>query len=300
MKKFYNNIYKTQVKVGLFVVIILAILILGYLWLSNRISTVSQSELKVSFTDVMGLEVGDKVNLQGMEIGRVSKIRAREGDILVTARINRDIKVKKGARFYIENSSLMGGTQMNIQQGGGDGPINLAQIQAGESTAGLMGIVRNAGLIVQDMEAFLREIRGEDGLVEKSSALLDNADSAFRSLDNLALDTKAEIRATLKRVDSLAEELDRIVRDNSASVDSLLQQSPGAMANINSTLDSLRVMSGRLGSTLDSLSTGKGTAGRLINEDELYWNLLDAVAGLDSLVTDIRENPKKYLKISIF
>ncbi len=300
MKKFYNNIYKTQIKVGIFLVVILAILVLGYLWLSNRISTVSQRELKVSYTDVMGLEVGDKVNLQGMEIGRINRIAAQGDEILVTARINRDIEVRDGAKFTIENSSLMGGTQMNIQQGGGDGSIDFKKIQPGETPAGLMGIVSDAALMLRDMEALLKSVRADDGLIERSAHLLENADTAFRSLDNLALDTKRDIRATLERIEELTGKLDRIVRDNTTAVDSLFAKTPRAMDNLNATLDSLRLLSGRLNSTADSLKTGSGTAGRLMNEDDLYIDMMEAVAGIDSLVTDIRENPRKYLKISIF
>lgn len=300
MKKFYNNIQKTQIKVGLFVVVILAILVLGYLWLSNRISTVSQKELSVNFTDVMGLEVGDKVNLQGMEIGRISKIKARGDDILVSAMVNRDVKIHNGASFYIENSSLMGGTQLNIRQGEGKGYIDFEEIQPGESPAGLMAIMRDAAVMIGDMEALLKSARAEDGLIDRSSRLLDNADSAFRSMDTLAVVAKKDIRSTLQKVEDLTGQLDRIVRENSAAVDSLFARTPGAMDNLNATLDSLRVLSGRLGSTADSLKTGKGTAGRLINEDELYIDMMEAVAGLDSLIADIRQNPKKYLKLSIF
>lgn len=121
MAKFYPKLYQTQLKVGLFTVIMLLIAVFGYLWLSKRISIRSQQDLQVGFTDVMGLEVGDKAMFRGMEVGRIKSIAARGDDILVTARVNRGLGLKEGAVFYISDSSLMGGTVLNIAQGEGRG-----------------------------------------------------------------------------------------------------------------------------------------------------------------------------------
>jgi len=292
--------YKTQVKVGIFTVVVLAVLVLGYLWLSSRISTTAQRELKISFEDVTGLEIGDKVNFRGMEIGRVKKIQSRAEDILLTASIDSAIRLKEGARFYISDSSLMGGRVLNIAQGQGEGMIDLDLVQSGESPAGLMSIVSKAATTIDDINAVLRDLRKDGGLIDKSSVLLDNADSAARSVDALALDVKSEIRATLDRVEELTGQLNQIVAANRDKVNSVLDSAPEAMLKASATLDSLRSVSNRLGTALETLNSGTGTASRLMNEDELYVRLLDSVAELDTLVKEIRANPKKYLKISVF
>jgi ABC-type transporter Mla subunit MlaD len=46
-------------------------------------SRTSQYELKVSFPDVMGLEIGDKVMYRGMEVGRVKSITAEKIELLL-------------------------------------------------------------------------------------------------------------------------------------------------------------------------------------------------------------------------
>jgi ABC-type transporter Mla subunit MlaD len=60
MKKFYPDIRSAQIKVGLFTIIISILLVLGYLWLTNRVSTRSLQDLSVSFEDIAGLEVATK------------------------------------------------------------------------------------------------------------------------------------------------------------------------------------------------------------------------------------------------
>jgi phospholipid/cholesterol/gamma-HCH transport system substrate-binding protein len=45
---------------------------------------------------------------------------------------------------------------------------------------------------------------------------------------------------------------------------------------------------------------GEGTAGKLLTDKELYDRLNRAVESLDALVKDVKENPKRYLKFSVF
>lgn len=300
MDKFYNNIYRTQVKVGIFTVTILLILIFGYLWLSGRISMRQQQDLRLSFDDVIGLEVGDKAMFRGMEVGRIKDIEAREGDILVTARIRKDIRLREGARFMITDSSLMGGTALNIGQGDGEGFLDLSKVQTGAEPFGIMSILAKATGTIDEFNRALAEIRGEEGLIGKSSDLLDDAGAAARSVDDLALSSKAEIAATLEKIERLTGQVNRMVDDNSGNLTKAMSKAPATLANLDAALDSLQTLSSRLGSTIEGVNSGKGTAGKLLTDAELYDRLLQSVENLDALVADIRANPKKYVKFSLF
>jgi phospholipid/cholesterol/gamma-HCH transport system substrate-binding protein len=48
------------------------------------------------------------------------------------------------------------------------------------------------------------------------------------------------------------------------------------------------------------IKSGEGTAGKLVNEKELYDRMNRMVEDLDALVKDFKENPRKYIKFSIF
>jgi phospholipid/cholesterol/gamma-HCH transport system substrate-binding protein len=50
----------------------------------------------------------------------------------------------------------------------------------------------------------------------------------------------------------------------------------------------------------DRVNRGEGTAGRLITEQELYIRLNTMVENVNALVNDIKENPKRYVKFSLF
>ena len=300
MKRFYPNIRKTQIMVGIFTLVVVTVLVLGYLWLSSRIPSKAQRDLRVSFEDVMGLEVGDQVTFRGMEVGRVKKIEAREHDILVTARVNTDFSLKEGARFIISDSSLMGGALLNISPGEGTREMDWKTVMSGDPPMGIMGVMSEASLAIDEVKTLLANLRGEDGLLDKSSSVLDNAEQAAGSVDLLAVSARNDLQAALDQIETLAGEVRSVIQASSTDLDATLGQAPSAMANVNAALDSLRVLSGRLEETASALNAGNSTAGRLLRDDELYRQLQNSVAGLDSLVQDVRANPKKYLKFSIF
>jgi len=300
VKKFYPDIHKTRLKVGIFTLVIAALLLFGYLWLSNRISVRKQQILKLSFEDVMGLEIGDKAMFRGMEVGRIKTIESRGQDILVTAKINRDIVLNEGAAFYITDSSLMGGKALNIRQGEGSEPLSMALVHKGVSPTGVVDVIGKAAVAIDGFNSVLDQLKQEGGFIAKSSGLLDEAGSAVRSVDNLAMNMNSELSQALRRIDQLTTQINQIVSANSDNVNSLLAASPKALGNLNSTLDSLQALSARLSRTVQAVNSGSGTAARLVGEDELYNKLLESVQNLDALVQDIKANPKKYVKFSLF
>ena len=51
---------------------------------------------------------------------------------------------------------------------------------------------------------------------------------------------------------------------------------------------------------LSSLEQGEGSAGLLLKNDSLYLRVDSLVSDVDSLVRAIKDNPKKYIRVSIF
>jgi phospholipid/cholesterol/gamma-HCH transport system substrate-binding protein len=51
---------------------------------------------------------------------------------------------------------------------------------------------------------------------------------------------------------------------------------------------------------MDGVTKGKGTAGQLFTNDSLYKSLNNGIASLDSLLKDVKANPKRYVHFSLF
>jgi phospholipid/cholesterol/gamma-HCH transport system substrate-binding protein len=48
------------------------------------------------------------------------------------------------------------------------------------------------------------------------------------------------------------------------------------------------------------MKNGEGTLGKLVNDEKLYDNLDSVTANLNLLIKDLRENPGRYVKVSVF
>lgn len=300
MAKFYPGIYQTQLKVGIFTIVVLAALIVGYLWLTSSLNLKSQQDLRVNFPDVMGLEIGDKIVYRGMEIGRVRNVINRGNSILVVGKISRELKVPVGSSFIVTDSSLMGGKALSIIPGDGTGSLDLKRIQTGSSPAGIMTIVGKASAAVDEVTRLIADLRKENGLLERGTTLMDNAGQTVQNVDLLAAGLKSELSRTIVQVDRLTAQLSDTVVSNRENLDQLIDSGPQAMNKLNGTLDSLQALSGKLHLAMDNISGGKGSVGKLVSNDEMYDKLLRSVGSLDSLITDVRKHPKKYVKFSLF
>ena len=51
---------------------------------------------------------------------------------------------------------------------------------------------------------------------------------------------------------------------------------------------------------LDSINDPDGTVGKLMSDDSVYNSVDSLLINIDGLVRKIQENPRKYIKISVF
>ena len=82
---------------------------------------------------------------------------------------------------------------------------------------------------------------------------------------------------------------------NLTDLSSSLQQMPldETTTKLNATLANLQALSEQLNDKNSSL-------GKIVNDRELYDNANHAIASLDSLLTDIKANPKRYINVKVF
>ncbi|MDD3536374.1 MAG: MlaD family protein [Candidatus Cloacimonetes bacterium] len=299
MAKFYSNLRSTQIKTGIWTIIIVLLLIFSYLWFTNRLQVQSQQELKVLFSDVMGLEVGDKIMYRGMEAGRIKSVILYQDGILVSGKISSEIRPPLGSRFMIEDS-LMGSKSLLIIPSQETEHLDLSQIQAGENPIALMSLISTASNSLNKLDSILADFDSEHGLLGKGEKLLGDASGALRDTRGDISQIKDEISATIRNLDSITRQVDSFVQKNQAELDESISLAPAALNKLSGSLDSLNALSAKLSRSVEALQSGKGTAGKLLTDDELYGGLKSSIENLESLISEIKKNPKKYLKISVF
>lgn len=95
--------------VGVFIVIGVVLAIILYIWLTGRIGMRNTHDIKVYFTDVGGLRVGDPVLVYGIEKGKIKSLKIEGEQVLVVLSVSREIPLPEDSKVIIRSVSALGG-----------------------------------------------------------------------------------------------------------------------------------------------------------------------------------------------
>jgi phospholipid/cholesterol/gamma-HCH transport system substrate-binding protein len=189
----------------------------------------------------------------------------------------------------------------------------LRDVRAGKGTVGKLftdeALYRDVQGFVDAAEAVVQNLRAGRGTIGK----LITDDGTYRSLE-ASLQHLQEMTA---RINAGEGSLGKLLKDQAfadsltsatANVDQLTAKvnkgegTAGKLVNDPALYDRMNSLAERLDTLTAQLAEGQGTAGQLLHDKKLYDNLNEAATELRGLVSDIRKDPQKYLrvKVSIF
>ena len=164
-----------------------------------------------------------------------------------------------------------------------------------ETADNLASAITNIEAITQDLRVLVEQQS------EVAASITANADSALIEVESAAI----AARRSFERIDGILEDqqIDSIVtnvRIASAGIRDLTTELADAESGLGATLeraDSAFVRVDRIAARLES---GEGSLGRLLTDSTLAVNAEDMLRSLDLLLQDVRENPGRYVRLSIF
>jgi phospholipid/cholesterol/gamma-HCH transport system substrate-binding protein len=189
----------------------------------------------------------------------------------------------------------------------------LRDIRAGKGTVGKLftdeALYRDVQGFVDAAEGVAQNLRAGRGTVGK----LMTDDKAYRDLE-ASLQQLNEMTA---RINAGEGSLGRLLKDpaiansltsTTSNLDAMTARinkgegTAGKLVNDPALYNKMNSLAERLDTLTAQLNEGQGTAGQLLHDKKLYDNLNDAATELRGLVSDIRKDPQKYLrvKVSIF
>ena len=299
---------KKEFKIGVLALVVLASAFLVINFLRGKDLFNREYELTSFYDDVQGLMPSSAVYIKGYKAGTVAEVAYDSGraGFNVVCTVSREFSVPQDSKMTIYSADLMGGKAIRIDLGQSE-----IMAEDGDSLA---------PAVSPDMLSSIAA--GIEPLISKGSDVLSNLDSALINLNlTLSEENRASLRSimanldrTVAEVESIAGTIDGRTEDVEAFIlnlsslserlNGIVDKADSAMSDITSVSaqvaasDIAGVVSG-MDSLLVKIQSG-GTVGRLINEDSVYLSLDSLVNSLDRLVKKIEDNPKKYLKISVF
>ena len=129
----------------------------------------------------------------------------------------------------------------------------------------------------------------------------------IRDLRKLSGDLVTLLEKNKEKLENTADDLSYTSSELKGMLDrnkEKFQSSVDNFANISAKLDTFTTTLSSLSVSLKNLTqkieSGEGTLGKLINDSTLYDDLKKTTKNVDELITDIKKNPKRYLKFSLF
>ncbi|MBD3234940.1 MAG: MCE family protein [candidate division Zixibacteria bacterium] len=295
---------KIELRVG--IVIFLAIIILGYaiMWLKEYKFNVERYQHQVWFPEVGSLDVGDPVGVLGVDKGEVKKIDIKEGRVLVTFNLTKDVVLKRDAEFTIMNIGLMGERFIQIKPGQSDTLLNLSTPSKGFYDTGIPEVMGMMGRGIDEIRELIRTIAGTIGTEQattKVTEIIDNLLKVTRETRSLLDDTKKPLRKTVTDLSYSADQLRTFVDSNEAKFTNTVSNLDSASVKLLELTDKLSEISDNFKQISNKLNSKDNTLGTMLSdEQELYNSLKKTSEDLDSLILDIKKNPKKYIHLEIF
>ncbi len=297
---------RNLVQVGILTVVAAVIFALLFLWLTDRGLSLTRSDLYVRLPSAEGLRKGDPVFFRGVPVGEVQSLEfAEDGGVIVRNRLKRRVPLRVDARAELAAVDIFGSQSVVLSGGSsaaplladgdtivGEPPSSLAgQLEAISEQAEVIGTQAARLLGDTTIDLVRRSLSGATETTLRLQALLAEAHAVLAAQSvNLTMTTAnaAALTANLNRA-TQGEELSRTVAN--------LEQASANLAAMTATMGHA---TGSLASALEKLNNGSGTAGRLLNDPILYESAFAATVHLDSLLRDVKENPKRYVSFSLF
>lgn len=299
--------YSREIKVGVLAAVCLFLLFFGFNFLKGVNIFSPTNSYHGTFQNLHGLEEQAAVYILGHKVGQVDRLHydfTRDSAFTIDISIRKDIALPEGTTMALVSDGLLGGMAIELQLGT---PTSDPSLKGGESS-----IPHGAYLPTTYVPGLVESLQGE---------LLAHVDEAVQNVDSLvaALRTQVEgdhIKSSLENVDRISGDLTSVSSDlkrmMNNQVPRIVNNADTAVANLNTVIADikqadLKATVARVDNAVDNVNglvtdvrSQEGTIGQLIYNKSLYNHIDATVISADSLLTDLKAHPKRYVHFSIF
>jgi phospholipid/cholesterol/gamma-HCH transport system substrate-binding protein len=295
--------YKSlELKVGFTVFIAILAFSFGMMWLEGFKLRGERYEVHAVFPMVGGVKSGDAVSVNGVERGEVTKVSLRERDVIVSMSIDIDTKIPEDSRVVLQTQGIMGDRIVTIIVGQSEVIMEPGSMIEGVYDPGISEALSSMGKVMEDLHWLTADIREIAKVLrgEEIAETLNNLADASEEMTIIIRDLSPDLKRGAAAFSSSAVRADSMMARNEAKFDNIIANLDTATKRMPALADGLEELTTALKDVTDRLNSTDNTMGTLLNDKELLLKLEAAITGLDELVTDIKANPKKYLKVEIF
>lgn len=321
------QVHWLQLKVGLVIIAAVAGILVAIMNLNEGMGLFGQhATLRALVEDSHGIKVGAPVRLNGVDTGNITHIAidSSSGKVSLTFTVNNDIRplLRRDAAVLIRPMGLLGDKYLELLPGTPkEPPLPDGAVLTGEAEIDITGVADSATATLENVNRGLRDLqtilvglkegKGTAGKLVTDPALYDHTMVLLGKAEAIS-DKTSQL---LARIEHGEGTLGRLVTDRTfynraaAAVDelqkvaALLNQpngSLGRLARDPSLYQRLESVTAKSEALVGKIERGDGTLGKLVTQDQLYQRADKVLTEMESLLADVKKNPTKYFKFSVF
>ncbi|OEK03596.1 hypothetical protein BFP97_19660 [Roseivirga sp. 4D4] len=298
-----------EFKVGLFVLLTAFALYVGFNYLRGLDVFSPLSTYYVEYENVSGLKKGDRVILNGLDVGSVIDRGFSDesyNKILVTLAIDNTINLTDSTIARLTKPDFLGGIEIKLVMNPGTRVLEPYETLISDIDGGITELLTEEGLsAANSLSALVNKINGVlEPFVEKADSIgkaIDNFTAASENVKDLTGRLEGSLDLVENRITWLTDSITYALSGLKPLTDQYTELGEKLNAiDIESRLVSMDSLLLGTRTFLDKLNSNDGTLGKLMSDDSLYNTMTQTMADLDSLFIDLRYNPKRYMHFSVF
>ena len=299
MKKKFSK----ELIIGGLVLLALLILVFGINYLKGVNMFKPSNYYFATYTDVAGLAQSAPVTVNGFKVGLVREISYEydnPGHIKVEMSLDRHLKLPRGTKAML-TTDMLGTSSIALEMAPGKDFHNVGDQLIGANASGLMSSVTND--IMPSITAILPKI---DSILTSMTTIVSDPAllASVQRLDKIMANietSSAQLNTTMKAMPRIADDASGLMTDlKTISADLTALSAKLREIPIDSTMNNVNSIAARLNTSMEKLNSKDSSLGLLLNDTGLYNNLNASAASLDSLLKDVKQNPKRYISIKVF
>ncbi|MCU0356723.1 MAG: MlaD family protein [Cyclobacteriaceae bacterium] len=291
-----------EVRVGLFMVVTLVLLYFGFNFLKGIDFLSSRSKYYAIYSNVDQLMPSNQIYLNGVSVGRVSRIQIQQVKNRVVVEMEIDSYVVLGdSSEAILNGDFLGTKFIQLNIGNFSRQLKPKDTLRSTVAKGITAILEESAVPVADnLQTTLRKLNTILDNLSRNSQKLDVIFEDFKATPGLVNNTIAnantEITQLSDSVQRLTGNLNRSLRKLDPTLNNFAVISDSLKSvQLNKTLSEISATLNGVNETLKKFNSGDNTVSRLMTEDSLYVNLNNLIHSIDSLANHFNQNPRHFM-----
>ena len=255
-------------------------------WAKNFSLHDNYNDLRISFYSVSGLNTNDIVTVSGVKKGYVNAISLEGNRSIVSIKLERDVKLTKGTKYYIMMLDLMGGKKVEIIPSANTELIDYSETQIGEFSGDVSTAMAFVGTLQTDVRILFDKLNLtldnlNNSLINKSFTkkadnLLSNANTLLSELNFTLKENQAGIKSLIEAGNSALSNANIFFENNEEKIDSLF-------SNINLTVNKSNEILTKFNELMNETAEKKNNVGKLLYDEKLINDLKESISSVKDL-----------------